>query len=224
EQKILLGSMDKNNSPESLNIYDYLDAHNIRTVGNGESEANYVTNLEGTTLITPNLPQGQSKCIGSKGFENISKAYFIRYNSMGYHQIVEFDFDSRIENIIFENITDTGGINILDWTTNTYFTDIRLIHEDFLVLNNSVNPIYFINTTSFKENRGSVILREEDLLLSKVPPTSFPEVEYFNNTVKTTNNLRGKLFQFKYNWEYEDYKTSSWSPTSRRAVPETEPS
>lgn len=216
--------MDKNNSPESLNIYDYLDAHNIRTVGNGESEANYVTNLEGTELITVNLPQGHSKCIGSKGFEQISKAYFIRYNSMGYHQIVEFDFDSRIENIIFENITDTGGINILDWTTNTYFTDIRLIHEDFLVLNNSVNPIYFINTTSFKENRGSVILREEDLLLSKVPPTSFPEVEYFNNTVKTTNNLRGKLFQFKYNWEYEDYKTSSWSPTSRRSVPETEPS
>lgn len=216
--------MDKNNSPESLNIYDYLDAHNIRTVGNEESEANYVTNLEGTELVTVNMPQGQNKCIGSKGFENISKAYFIRFNSIGYHQIVEFDFDSRIETVVFENITDSGNVSIINWTANTYFTDIRLIHENFLLLNNGVDPIYFINVKSFKESRGASIRREEDLFLAKIPPTSFPEVEYFNNTLKTTNNLRGKLFQFKYNWEYEDYKTSSWSPTSKRVVPETEPS
>lgn len=216
--------MDKNNSPESLNIYDYLDAHNIRTVGNEESEANYVTNLEGTELVTVNLPQGQNKCIGSKGFENISKAYFIRFNSIGYHQIVEFDFDSRIETVVFENITDSGNVSILNWTANTYFTDIRLIHENFLVLNNGVDPVYFINVKSFKESRGSSLRKEEDLFLAKIPPTDFPEVEYFNNTLRTTNNLRGKLFQFKYNWEYEDYKTSSWSPTSKRVVPETEPS
>src|SRR5690606_8490075 len=193
EQKILLGSMDKNNSPESLNIYDYLDAHNIRTVGNGESEANYVTNLEGTTLITPNLPQGQSKCIGSKGFENISKAYFIRYNSMGYHQIVEFDFDSRIENIIFENITDTGGINILDWTANTYFTDIRIVHDNFLILNNGVNPIYCLDLELLKEQKGNKIINEDDFSLIKIPPHTPATSEYYNNKLITTNGLRGNL-------------------------------
>lgn len=224
EQKILLGSMDKNNSPESLNIYDYLDAHNIRTVGNSESEANYVTNLEGTELITVNLPQGQNKCIGSKGFENISKAYFIRYNSMGYHQIIEFDFDTKMERILFENLSDSGDSDILNWTANTYFTDIRIVHDNFLILNNGVNPIYCLDLELLKEQKGNKIINEDDFSLIKIPPHTPATSEYYNNQLITTNGLRGNLYQFRYQYEYVDGRTSVWSTVSERTVPEDEAS
>ena len=55
EEKILLGGMDRENSVETVALYDYLEAHNIRTVGLDESDANYTSNLEGTKLITLNF-------------------------------------------------------------------------------------------------------------------------------------------------------------------------
>ena len=113
ETKLLLGGMDKENSPETMNMYDYLDAHNIRTVGNDQSDANYLSNLEGTVKVSLNLPAGQNKSIGSKGFETNSKAYIIRYNSQNKHQIVEFDYDTSLETVIFENMTDTSDIDTL---------------------------------------------------------------------------------------------------------------
>lgn len=217
--------MDKQLSPESLNIYDYLDAHNIKSVGSGDNDTNYLTNLDGTILVTQNLPSGQNKCVGSKGFENIGKAYFIRYNSAGRHQLLEFNFNSLTETVLFENLTHSGNSDIFNLTPETYFNDIRLVHENFLILNDGVNPIYCINIELLKNQiSSSEIIQETDLLLIKVPPFVPAKLEYFDNTDRTSNSLRGRLFQFRYQYEYIDGRTSSWSTISERPVPEDEPS
>ena len=224
EVKLLVGSMDRENSPESIGIYDYMEAHNIRSVGNDESDANYLSNLEGNINITINLPLGQNRCVGSAGFENVSKAYFVRYNSAEYHQIVEFDYDTNTETVIFENLTDSGNENIFTIPADSYFSDIRLMHDKFLILSNSANPIYCLNVESFKENRGSRVVIEEDLLLHKNPSLTPPETEYLSNTERTSNALRGNLFQFRTQFEYEDFRSSTWSTVSKRNVPEDEAS
>src|SRR5690606_18445517 len=222
EVKVLLGSMDRENSPETMNLYDYIEAHNIRTVGNDESDSNYVTNLEGTKLITVNMPLGQNRCIGTKGFESVSKAYFVRFNSMGYHQIVEFDFDTNAETIIYENLTDSNNVDLLNLSVNAYFTDIRLLHERFLILNNGENPILFLDIEYFKSTMGAVRTLEDILLTRKAPLTPI-KLEYGSDSTKTTNALRGELFQFRYRYKYKDYSTSSWSTISKRQVPINEP-
>ena len=224
EVKQLLGSMDKENSPETVDRFDYIDAHNIRSVGNDESDANYTSSLEGNRLITKSSPSGQNRSVGNNSFESISKAYYIRFNSAGYHQIIEFDYDTEEEVVIFENLTDTDGEDIFPIKPETYFSDIRLIHDIFLILNDGVNPMYMINVQKFKENRrvGTVVKRE-DLLLIKAPPVKAPEVKYIDDSSKTTNPLRGNLFQFRTQYEYEDFRSSVWSTISKRVVPINEP-
>lgn len=223
EVKVLVGKMDRENSPETMDRYDYLEAHNIRSIGNDESDANYLSNLEGTKLITVSLPAGQNRTVGSQRFETVSKAYFVRYNSMGYHQIVEFDYKLSTERVIFENITDSNDIDILNWNANVYFSDIRLVHSRFLILNNGVNEIYTLDLQKFYDSSNEPY-EEEDLYLIKRPPLTTPEAEYVNNTSRSTNSLRGNLFQFIYRIGYDDLRESSWSPASRREVPINEQS
>jgi len=223
EVKLLVGSMDRENSPETINLYDYIEAHNIRSVGNDESDANYLSNLEGNIKVTINLPLGQNRCVGSAGFENVSKAYIVRYNSMGYHQIVEFDYDTVTESVIFENLTDSSEENVFPIDPDVYFSDIRLMHDQFLILTNGVGPLYCLNVNSLKEQRGNRVVVKEDLLLHKNPSLFPPEFEYLSNTSRTSNSLRGNLFQFRIQYEYEDYRSSTWGPMSKRNVPEDEP-
>lgn len=223
ETKLLLGGMDKGNSPESVDKYDYSDAHNIRNIGTDESEGNYTTNLEGTNLITTSLPLGQNKGIGGNKFENIGKAYHVRFNSAGYHQIVEFDYNLNQETVIFENITDSEGYDVLKWDADMFFTDVRLLDEKFLILNCYSRPIYCLEVELFKKYRGVRPVIEDDLLLAKKPSLSPPKAEYLSDNGRTSNNLRGSLFQFRNELEYIDFRTSSWSTISKRVVPENEP-
>lgn len=222
EVKVLVGRMDRENSPETMDRYDYIEAHNIRTVGNDESDSNYLTNLEGNVKITVNLPEGQSRCVGSESFENVSKAYFVRFNSRGYHQIVEFNYDTNVEQVIFENITDSeGGLDIFKIDANTYFSDIKLVHDRFLVLNDGVNEIFCLDLNRFGKG---LKFSETDLFLIKQQPESPAKLTYANNTIKSSNALRGNLFQFRYQYGYEDFRESSWSTVSKRQVPINEQS
>lgn len=223
EQKIFLGGMDKDNSPETVNLYDYRDAHNIRNLGKEGGDENYLVNLEGTLPINHSLPSGTNKAIGTARFETVSKAYTVIYNSQGYHRIEEFDVTSETITIVFENKTDSNGIDILPINPNSYFTDIRLVHEEFLILNNGINPPYCFNVNTFKSERGSKVFVEDDFLLIKKPSLSPPKFEYLSDTSRTSNSLRGELFQFRTQFEYEDYRTSTWSTVSKRVVPINEP-
>lgn len=224
EVKVPIGRMDKENSPETVGAYDYIDGHNLRTVGTEGSDANYLTNLEGTRLITSESPIGQNRGIGGARFDIIGKAYRVIYNSNGYHQIVEFDYNTLRESTVFENRTDSADQDLLNLNANSYFCDVRLLHERYLILNDGVNPIFCMNVEYLKANRGSRVFTDQDLLLSKQPPLSLTRVRYINSTGRTSNSLRGKLLQFRVQYEYEDYRTSSWSTVSKRVVPTTEPS
>lgn len=215
--------MDRENSPETVSLYDYIEAHNIRSVGNDESDANYLSDLEGNVKVTMNLPLGQNRCVGSNSFERTSKAYFIRYNSMGYHQIAEFDYNKNLETVLFENLTDSGDENIFPIEADSYFSDIRLMHDQFLIMTDGVGSIYCINVNNILQNRGSRVVVKEDLLLHRNPSLFPPEFEYVSNTSRTSNSLRGNLFQFRIQYEYEDYRSSTWGPMSKRNVPEDEP-
>lgn len=222
ETKLLLGGLDKDNSPESINQYDYIDAHNIRSIGVEGSDANYTTNLEGTKVIPTLLPAGQNKGVGGARFETVGKAYRVVYNSNGYHQILEFDFNRKQESIIFENKTDSNGEDILSIEPDTFFCDVKLIDKKYLILNDAVNPIYTIDVELFKASRTTPKTLDY-LLLAKKPSLVPPKFTYESDNGRTSNNLRGNLFQFRTQFGYEDYRNSVWSTVSKRIVPENEP-
>lgn len=68
-------------------------------------------------------------------------------------------------------------------------------------------------------------IETEILPLIKRPPQFAPEVSYTSvveeaGLVVNFNNLRGKLFQFKYNFVYEDDQESAYSKISKVPLPE----
>lgn len=223
QTKALVGKMDKESSIETINQYDHLDAHNIRNTGNENNDENYVTALEGTRLITQSTPVGQNKAVGGARFESVGKAYYVRQNSAGYHQIVEFDYSTEQEFVLFENLTDSGGLNILDIDAGTFFCDIRLLDNKYLILNDSKNEVLYLDLNLFKTDKPTIV-RREDLLLAKKPSLKPPVTEYLSNTGRSSNNLKGNLFQFSTQFEYKDFRTSVWSTRSKRNVPENESS
>jgi len=218
ETKLLYGGMDKERSIETMDEQDYLSAHNITSIHNEEGDTNYVTNVDGNIKITVNKPAGLNKVIGSQSFKNVGKVFFVRYNSLKYHQVVQYDHKTRTETIIYENLTDSHGEDILEIESNSYFTDIVLINEEELIINNGEKEIFNFN---IKEGRKDGLYKE-DITLIKKPIRNPPKVEYIDDESTAKNNLRGNLFQFKVQVEYEGNKTSVYSHTSDMVVPEDE--
>src|SRR5690606_32689204 len=56
-----------------------------------------------------------------------------------------------------------------------------------------------------------------------VPPPHKPLLANYQTDANTkTNNLRNKLFQFRYKYIYEDNEESAWSPISKVPLPLSE--
>ena len=226
QTKILVGTMDKESSPESVDTNDHIDAHNIRNVGNEKSDANYTSALEGTRLITKSIPVGQNLVVGGARFESISKAFYIRQNSAGYHQLIEFDYNTEQEVVLFENLTDSGDVDIFPIDSNTFFSDIRLLDNRYLLLNDGVNGVFNIDIERLKDLKSSgsnVTLLKDDILLIRKQNLVPPTIEYVSDSDRSSNSLRGNLFQFRTQYVYKRQDKSSWSTVSKRIVPSEEP-
>lgn len=52
----------------------------------------------------------------------------------------------------------------------------------------------------------------------KWPPVTIT-AEYDTDTTRNTNNLNGKMFQFRYRYVYDDFEKSVWSPISDMPLP-----
>src|SRR5699024_6495539 len=216
--KVLSGVMDTESSYETVEVQDYIKALNISNAYQGDNKTNYSTNLDGNTKITTYTPLGQNRVIGSAYVKETGKAYFVRYNSLGRHQIVEFDYNRRSEKIIYENITDSSGDDILRISSNSYFSDIKVVAENILVINSGDGEIMKFDLDRDRTDE----LKRNDIVLIRKPFVNPPTSEYMDNPYITINRLKGKLFQFKSQVEYAKYLTSTTSPTSDRVVPEDE--
>ncbi|HLS54056.1 MAG TPA: hypothetical protein VK031_08795, partial [Tissierellaceae bacterium] len=225
EQKILVGGMDSDNSIESVREDKYLTAHNYRPTGTDQQDRGYGNNIESTVLIdTDTAPStGINKDLKIESFETIGKVISIMYNSQGYHQIREYDYDTNSINVIFENLTDTDGIDILRLTPQSFVNDLRLVQERYIVITDGVNEIYCFDREELLKGYGRPI-NIEDITLYKPNPKHEPKSEYRDDENYSTNNLRGKLFQFRSQYKYGGNMFSAWSPMSEREVPSTEAS
>lgn len=217
--------MNQDDAPDYLSEQEYTKAHNYRSTGSDEGEAGHGTNIESTQLITPSdqRPTGLSSNIGSGTFKNIRKTYSIYYNSTGRHQITEFDPDTLIETVIFEDLTDTGGIQLFNILPTHYFNDVKLFHNNYLILADGISGIvYCINLERLKSGGYGATITQEDFNLLKNQPLIPIKVAYVDDPTKNANLLKGKLFQFRPQFGYFDEMKSSWGTMSKRAIPELE--
>lgn len=220
--KVLSGGLNRDDAPEDLNAQEYISAHNYRFTGTAQQEAGYGTNIESTQKITTERPDGINAEIGNGSFKTIRKAYSINYNTQGLHQILEVDYDTLVETVIFEDLTDTGGEQVFEISPQNYFNDVRLLHKRYLIMTDGFSKlVYFIDLLKLKAGGYGVITRN-DFNLLKAQPLKIPYFEYASDSNETSNQLKNKLFQFRTQFDYGDNLRSTWGSYSKRTVPEYE--
>lgn len=216
------GGLDNDSSLDDVNGQDYLAAYNIRVTGTGEEEDADVSNIEGTNLIASTLNDGLNKCIGAAGFPTIRKGYAFIYNSNQFWQLKEFDFDTQVETVIFTNKTNSGNVSIFDLDPQFYINDIKLIQDRYLCFTDNNSQPHYLDLVRLKNGSYGTIVRE-DFSLIKGQPIKEPKAVYSNDSSRSVNLLKNRLFQFIEQFEKLDHELTAWSTRSKRVVPTDEP-
>jgi len=214
--------LDLDSSPMQVRKTSYVDALNISRDAIQGSADSVITNVVGNRIVSFNgYPAGDSKYIGFYANTLRNTVIGFRWNSNGYHGIYEFSKTNRTITKIFENLTDSGGDDILGFTENDKITSINILNReegDLLFFLDSLGRPTKMDIALFKAGTYTPVTREiinVAVLWPSVPITCV----YNNDTTKTVNGLINKLFKFQYVFVFDDFTESVGSPVSATPLP-----
>lgn len=212
------GGSDTDSSYEAVDPNDYIEAYCLRTTGTGPHDDKIVTNIESTTLIAHTKPFGLNRGCGGERFESIRTGIAFDYNSGGFHQISTINPDTKVQTVIFTNITDSGGINIMPLKPKFFVNDIKLVNDTILIFTDGNMPPCYINLTRLIAG-GYGVLTQEDILLIKGQPLRPPIAVYANDASRSVNLMDNRFFIYIQQFIRLDDERSAWSMRSKRVVP-----
>lgn len=199
----------------------YLDALNITKNDISANHDLAATNVIGNRLVTYTYPTGRGKYIGLFPFQLRNTVIGFRWNVFGFHGVYEYSHTTRIITKIFENLTDSDDIDILGFTENGKITSVNVYPRD------EGDLLYFLDSLGRPTEMDIAIFKAGTYIpvtraiidKAKKPPLAPPNVVYDNDTSTRSNDLRNKLFRFKYRWIYDDFEKSTFSPISVVPLP-----
>lgn len=203
----------------------YIDAENITTDAIAGANDKAITNIVGNQLVNYTLPAGINVCIGAYPNNVRNTVIYFVWNSNDNHLILEYDNNFGTISPIFENLVDSAGIDILNFDRNKKITSINVYNRnpsfdegDLLFFIDSLGRPTGIDIERFRIKEYNPVTR--DIIdVCKRPPLFPPDVLYGNDATKTTNNLRNRLFRFKYRYVYDANERSVCSPISTLPLP-----
>jgi len=214
------GGMDTDSAPEFISKEDWVTAFNGRVIGTTGSEFGYVTNPESNSLIAGERATGINKGIGGRAFEDIRQILMFIYNSAGFHQIAVYNADTKTQQIIYTDKTDSGGIQLLNLDPQ-YYVQCILINSNYPIWADGKNEIGYTNLTKLANGDYGTVLAED---LSLIKPQNLIPItaSYIDDTGKASNFVKGKLFQFTSQYINDDFNYSTWGTWSKRIIPPQE--
>lgn len=229
----------------NLQVGEYREALNVLP-GESDGSTNGAVPTElGNTLVSYTLASGTNKCIGTvQNKEDDSIIYFI-YNSNNDHKILEYLTQSNTIVPIVESKSHSSGTNYTTEFLN--FQSDESIHsanvfDGNLTWCSDKNPPRHIEIQRAKDyldtipgpwspsetffpwgdlvRTGTADQKEQFIEAIKRPPLCEPTISYATDASQKTNELRGKLWQFRYRYVYTDFSRSVFSPISQISLPE----
>ena len=211
EKKNFIGGLNSDTEDRLIPNGDYRYALNVRASKSDGSNEGAIENTKGNTLVTVPLPGGKNKVIGALDNVKENTVIYFLWNSLSEHSIYEYNATTSAVTLILKT-------SLLKFKYDKYINDPTII-GDTLFFNDRVNEPRSINLTRARNNDYPVPFLEEFLNVI-VPAPGFPaEVEYLDDSTVTTNNVRNKIFQFRYKYVYLDDEQSAWSPISKIPLP-----
>lgn len=211
------GGMDTNSAPERVSPNDWIAAFNWRVTGTQQGEEGNGSNPESATLITQALPAGICKGIGISAFEDIGLAVFARYSSAGFNQIVVYNQITKTEQVIYEDLTDSGNLPLFPLDPQNYLKFILINQTYLLWVATGLAPGYTNLQTLMSGGYGTVLAEDLSLLKPQclIPITGV----YGSDPGRSANYLYRNLPQFNCQYVNADFNYSAWSTWSKRIVP-----
>ena len=219
------GGLNQDDAIEFIPQNDHVEAYNLRVMGTSEGEEGLATNIESNVLISGTRPAGLNKAIGAAGFEITRNAYAFIYNSQNKNLITKLAYDTNTQTNIFENLTNSGAVDILPLNPEYYVNDIKLINDKFLAWTDGRMQPRIINIDKLAAGTYTSLygsLTQDDMLVIKAQGLIPAICAYGNDEGQSVNLLQGKLFQFGYQYVYSEGEHSAWSTRSKRPVPTQE--
>ena len=217
-----LGKLDYDSHPYRVGKEDFIDALNI-TRDNGSSSGGdgVVQDLIGNQLVAYTFQAGTQRCIGKEPDKVRNRMYYCIWNSNDFHSILYYDRGLNSIVKVFENKTDSGGVDILHWNPSYRINHIDIIHRDegdLFCFTDGINEPRKLNILTATTG-GYGVWKESYINVIKAPAQIPPAVVYEDDATITVNNLRKKLFKIKYEFEYDDFEKSVTSSQSELPLP-----
>lgn len=229
-----LGFLNKDDEPRLLPKGDYRDALNVRRQVSSNGVPTPIKNILGNNRVNnSSLSSGDNVVIGSTVIQELNNIYYFVWNSLGSHAIYQYNVVNDIITLVVEDeflnfqknnyitganaVTNLDGDVLLYWTDN--FNPPRKINVKRAILHNEGN---------FSDGYGSDFSNGTDAQKAvyydavKHPPLNPPTFSFSIDNSVSTNNIAGKVFQFRYRYIYDDGERSAYSPWSKLAISDKE--
>lgn len=223
ELKNLSGFLNTDDSNEVMDANHHKMARNGRFRGKGVNLR--FESVKGNRLITnEDLPdEGDNECIGAFYDTVKRRLFWFNWNSEGSHGIYQYDKSTGTVTPLL-----VCGVNseddILDFDPDYPVFAVNIIYRsegegDILFWNDRNNrPMKLILSEAIANTYGASWIADY-LTVARRMPLIAPSCMYADDDTVITNNLRKKLYQFRYRWIYTDLTISTLSPYSKLFAP-----
>lgn len=219
--KRIAGVLNSDDSQEVIPSSHHKMARNVvfrGTQGNMRAEI-----CKGNRKVTNVLPQYDNQCIGAFYDELKQRVFYFNYNSYGFHGIYVYDIESDSVERLLLNYTDSEE-DIFDFSLDYPIASVNILYRteedgDILVWTDRNNRPQGINIKDALDRFYGSAWEPSYLTIAKPMPLIAPTCEYKDDSTVTINNLRKKLYQFRYRWIYRNLEKSTWSPWSKLFAP-----
>lgn len=225
------GSMNYDNTGKYVRTEQgqVMQRTNLR-INSKDGQKYYNEKLKGNLLIQTSLPAGTNKTIGwCNDYKNNAMLYFV-YNSNLRHCVMRYYINTKTIEKVWYSESALGF-------ENTHL-QAQVVEDMVYWVNGEQQPksfhieravkfmkvLYGSETIDVSERYSSsdAPFATNIFKLIKTPPRFAPTVQYDSDSDYNFNNLRKKLFQFKYAYVYKDNQVSAWSPISKVPLPNNE--
>lgn len=219
EKKSFTGGMNKDVEDRLIPSTDWKDAWNIRAVATNDGNLGAIENCMGNKLITGvgSDPNDDILVIGTYEDKGSRRVYYFVYVEDQYgdfqHSILQYNIETNTtENIAF-------NCSVLNFQKDHLITGIVVIDDKYLLWTDDYNEPGFIDLEKARAATYGTQTTLQEIRLIPYAPVDPITYTYENDASYSKNNLRGKLWEFKYRFVYKDGRKSAFSVISRIIYP-----
>lgn len=216
EQKRFSGLLNLDDRPEFVLANQHINSLNGRFYGGAQGLT--FQNIPGNTLISNSLPAGSNQCIGSFFDSLKQRIFWFNYNSNGRNGIYKYDIATNTITNLLLSFTDSAT-DIFSFSLDYPIASVNIIYTteqdgDILTWTDRLNRPKELNILDAENNLYGALWLAEYLDVAKDPPVVPIACAYENDATVTVNNLKNKLYRFKYRYIYGTFQKSTWSTIS----------